>query len=124
MILALDIGGRRTGAALADTASGFVVALDTIKHTSTKELVAGVASIVQSKKISTLAVGLPILLGGEEGEQANHTKTVAEEIRKAVNLPLIFVDERYTTQSPKNVDPDAKAACHIAEIALSRAKKQ
>ncbi len=118
-ILALDIGKRRTGVAFADTTGDFVMALETIHHTSTDELLSAIEKILHDKKISQIVFGLPLLLGGTEGEQVLYVREVAESLQKRTPIPLIFVDERYTSSSESPcTDDNAVAACAIAEIAL------
>ncbi len=122
-LLALDIGLKRTGVAFGDTKSGVIVALDTLKHDTTKELSQKVEQIVRSKKIERIIIGLPLLLSGEEGSQVNLVRSAAKEIEKIVNIPLEFIDERYTTKTGQNglrSDPDARAACSILGIKMDR----
>ncbi len=121
-ILALDIGTKRTGLAYAQTGQGFVMALDTVRHDSTDELIALLRSIAQGKKIGELVVGLPRLLSGAEGKQAGLVRKTADAIAAALNLPVTFVDERFTSGAGERVDPDARAACAILTIALEKRK--
>ncbi|MEQ1849130.1 MAG: Holliday junction resolvase RuvX [Candidatus Peribacteraceae bacterium] len=119
-LLSLDIGMRRTGVAFAEEETGIVMVLDTIEHTSTDQLVTRVTEIAKTRGIGLIVVGLPILLGGEEGSQAKYVREVIEMIRMRTGLPVSSIDERYTNESsPKSVK-DAKAACEIIEIALQK----
>lgn len=120
-ILALDLGKRRTGVAFAESDGDFVIALETISHDSTDALIERISAIVSEKKVDALAIGLPFLPDGTEGEQARYVRMIAETIQKHLPLPQTFIDERYTTTSKSPCrDPDAVAACKIAEIALSK----
>lgn len=121
--LGLDLGGKRTGVAFGDDGPGFVVALDTIVTQNENELIEAVARIVKEKKIDVLAVGLPKLLDGTEGEQAGIARALAEKIKERVKLPLVLADERFSSYGAidKN-SADSKAACEIVEVVMRQGK--
>ncbi len=120
-ILALDVGKRRTGVAFADKEADFVIALQTISHGNIGELIEAVLKIIEEKKIDELAIGLPLKLDGLDGEQSLYVRTFAETLAKHTPLPQRLIDERYTSSSASScMDPDAVAACQIAEMALSK----
>jgi putative Holliday junction resolvase len=125
-LLALDIGTRRTGVAYADTASGIVMALETIKHSSDDELTRHVATLVKKMKISELIIGLPKLLDGSEGKQSLLVRSAAQSIVDVVHLPLKFVDERFTSgkRGDKSSDKDARAACAILTVVIDQRRNQ
>ncbi len=114
--LALDIGTRHTGVAYLDTAVGIPLPLDTVHHQTTDGLLAAVVTLVRDRSIDEVVVGMPLLPSGEEGAQADHVKEVADQFRSS-GLVVQFVDERYTTPTPKNrigrTDGDATAACQL-----------
>ncbi len=119
-LLGLDIGKRRTGVAFADTRSGIVMALDTLHHKDEDELIESIEAIVQERKIEKLAIGIPKLLDGTEGEQASYVRALAEEIGDVTSLPFVLIDERYSSYGTTKENADAKAACSILETALSQ----
>jgi putative holliday junction resolvase len=121
MLLALDIGRRRTGVAYADTAVGVPLALDTLVHASTEEWMMAIRSIVTEKKIDRIVVGLPLLPSGEEGEQAHFVREWAAVLAARTGAPLSFLDERYTTPGSGDADGDAAAAVELMHMALQRA---
>ncbi|MFA5799481.1 MAG: Holliday junction resolvase RuvX [Candidatus Peribacteraceae bacterium] len=123
-ILALDIGTKRTGLAYAQTGQGFVMALDTLRHDSTDELIALLRPIAKGKKVGELIVGLPRLLSGVEGKQAGLVRKTADAIAAALRLPVTFVDERFTSGAGERGDPDARAACAILSIVLAQREKK
>ncbi len=122
-LLALDIGMKRTGVAFGDTKSGILMALQTIHHESTSELVKKVEEIIQQKRIEELIVGLPLLPSGEEGKQASIIRNAADEIVKKTGVSLEYIDERYTTKTMLKglkTDPDARAACSLLHVKMDR----
>lgn len=123
-ILALDIGKRRTGAALADDANGVVVALDTIAHASVTELIARIQETVKTKRIGKLVLGLPLLPSGDEGEQALFVRSVGQDLQK-MGFLVQYIDERYSTPSlrqaeHREIDADSASACQILHMYLDR----
>lgn len=121
-LLALDIGTKRTGLAYAEAGRGFVMALDTVRHDSTDELIALLRPIAKEKNVGELVVGLPRLLSGAEGKQAAFVRKTADAIAAALSLPVTFVDERFTSGAGERGDPDARAACAILTVALEKRK--
>lgn len=124
-LLAVDIGKRRTGLALGDASSGFVMALDTVHHKTDEALIEKICDVVSLKKVSELIVGLPRLPQGEEGEQANFVQKIVQILKEKTGLPITLLDERYTTKQTSGMesDPDARAACDLASLALDQRKK-
>ena len=64
-----------------------------------------------------IVVGLPLTLRGERGEQAQATERFVAALRKAVDVPVVLFDERFTTdlaqQTPSDTSEDARAAAHL-----------
>lgn len=124
-ILGLDIGTKKTGIALADMKADIVVAKKTLRHATEDELLEHVRLLAQELGVTHLAVGLPLLPQGAEGEQSTYVRAVAATLSRTLGLPLLFIDERYTSgSSPLCEDPDAVAACIIADQALNQLKKR
>lgn len=121
ILLAADIGKRRTGLALADTVAGFVVALDTIRHTSDEALLDAIQKTVRERQASEIVIGLPLLPQGKEGEQAAYVRGIAGSLSALVSIPVTLVDERYTTGRKTTAsDPDARAACELLSTVLDQ----
>ncbi len=131
-VLGLDVGMRRTGVAFMDTESiGFPLAMPTISHTTTKELLGNLAEIIRAKKITQVVLGLPFLPSGDEGSQSTYVRSVGEALQKE-NVTVAYIDERYTTRKtspqvhPKKgrgenaVESDSLAAIAILEAFFSR----
>ncbi len=124
ILLSLDIGKRRTGIAYGDTSSDFVMALDTIHHKSTEELLEKVGKIIQERKPSEIIVGLPRLPQGQEGSQSTFVRSVIERLQSKILLPMTLVDERFSSYgSVSGSDPDAKAACEMLTLVLRQRNK-
>lgn len=114
-ILALDIGHRRTGIAIADDRVGIVLPLETLRHDSVEQLNAGLAVLIEQRGIEHVVVGLPLLPSGKEGQQAAYVRDVLAHL--SLSVPVSLIDERHTSQrSAPQSDPDAQAACTILTL--------
>ena len=112
--LALDIGTKRTGVAFLDDAVGVPVALPTIEHADTEDLLAAVLLICRERSIDEVIVGLPLLPSGKEGKQAKISRAFAELLESA-GVAVSYRDERYTTIREEGVDRDAAAAVQLLQ---------
>lgn len=102
-LLALDVGERRIGIALADTESGSVKPLATIRRADAARDAATVARLAGEQGATELVVGLPLNADGSEGEQARLTREWAASVAAAVALPVTWRDERLTSERAESI---------------------
>ncbi|WP_225885307.1 Holliday junction resolvase RuvX [Leptolyngbya sp. KIOST-1] len=95
--LGLDIGRRRIGVAGCDGTGLIATGLTTLYRRSFAELIADIRQIVQERRVQTLVVGLPLTMDGEEGAQARQVRRLAGGLAQALNLPVVYVDERLSS---------------------------
>lgn len=105
-VLGLDIGERRTGAAVSDP-DGRVAT--PVKVFATDDRTA-LARLVEDYEPGLLVVGLPVSMEGTEGAQARRTREIAGVWAGELGVRVEFFDERLTT---------AEAARAMAEAGLS-----
>lgn len=115
--LGLDVGTRRTGVAYADDSDGILFSLETIRHTSEEELIETVLKLVRTRSIDQVVIGLPLLLSGKDGSQSEYVRDFGEKLEEN-GCSIRFVDERFSTVSRKDIDPDSSSACSILSIIL------
>jgi len=113
--LGLDIGRKRIGVAGCDGTGLIATGLMTIERKSFAEDLAQLQSLVQSRRVQMLVAGLPYSMDGSLGFQARQVQKAAKRIAKALNLPLVFVDERLTSFQ-------AEQFLHAENISPSRHK--
>ncbi len=118
-LIAFDVGERRTGVALFDSAIDFVIPLDTIHHVTDAELLDAAESMVHARGVTDIVVGLPLLLSGVEGSQARYAKQIGGALA-ARGCTVAYVDERFTTDRQTPSDGDAKAACIVLNTYLQQ----
>jgi putative Holliday junction resolvase len=96
-LLALDIGEKRIGVAISDEARILARPLTTIVRASKREDFETIAKLIASHAVEHLIVGLPRTLRGEEGPQAERVRRYVDALSAAIDTPIIFRDERYTS---------------------------
>lgn len=123
-ILALDIGDRRIGVALADTNARLPRPLTTIERG--EDVIAQIEHLVRRHGAVKLVVGLPRGLSGQSTGQTEQTLKFVEQIKSAISLPLQLQDEALTSvlaekelaatrTTYKKADIDALAAAYILQ---------
>jgi len=95
--LSLDVGEKRMGIAICDETRTLARPLLTIKRASKKEDFARLDAICREQQIEKIIVGLPKTLRNEEGPQARRVRRYAAELQAALNLPIDFWDERFSS---------------------------
>lgn len=118
-LLGLDVGGKRTGVAFADSDSDIVFSLETIHHSSPEELLEKVLDICQNRQIDEVVLGMPKLPSGEEGAQAGIVHDFVELLHNN-DITTSLIDERYTSRNDRDIDKDAAAACAILNVKLAQ----
>lgn len=124
ILLAFDIGTKRTGVALADDRKGFVVALDTLHHEDDAELIHQISALVKNRGAAGIIIGLPVLPQGGEGSRSAAVRRIVKQLESSLAVPITLLDERYTSvASPRGADPDASAACALLTVAIDRKRQ-
>lgn len=96
-MLALDLGTKRVGVAVADELRITVSPLPAIERRSWKDLLRRVAAVIESYDARGLVIGLPLSLDGTEGPAANDARALAEKFQRSLRIPVYLQDERLTT---------------------------
>ncbi len=95
-IIALDIGGKRTGIAVTDPLQIIATALDTVE---TKELIGYLKKYINAEEVEKVIVGYPLNMD----ESPTHGTPIVEKFITKFsnvfpNMPVIQVDERMTSK--------------------------
>ncbi|MEA2365087.1 MAG: putative pre6S rRNA nuclease [Thermoleophilaceae bacterium] len=125
-VLALDHGSARCGVAISDPTGTLATPLEAVGRPETKRGLAAIARLVEEKGAELVVVGLPLTLKGQEGAQAERARTFAERLERRVSVPVELHDERLTTRLAERTggerDADSRAAAHLLESYLARAR--
>lgn len=95
--LGLDIGDKRVGVACGDAEVRIATPLAVIVRGSIEQDARTLAEIAREYDAAQLIVGLPRNMNGTHGAQADAVIAYAQNIARALQLPVIFWDERLTT---------------------------
>ena len=96
-VLALDVGEKRIGVAVSDPLGIAARGLAVLKRTDLPADLAEIARMAREEGAGLVLVGLPLELGGEEGEASRRVRIFAERVREATGLEVLLWDERLTT---------------------------
>lgn len=122
--LALDVGGRRIGVAIADKTTRIAHPLTALIN---DELVyATIGRLVTEHHVVALVVGLPRGMDGQRTRQTETVEAFVLQLRQQIDLPIYWQDEALTSKQAEDElssrgkpyekgDVDALAACYILE---------
>ena len=96
-VLGLDVGDKRIGLALSDSGGVLASPLTIIKRTAESEDIEAILKVAKESEIERIIVGLPRLMNGDVGPQAQKVQTFVEALRSYTDIPIEFRDERLTT---------------------------
>ena len=103
-IMALDVGNVRIGIAVSDLMGIIANPLETYTRKGNLAVDAEyIANLAKQKEVSLFISGLPLSLSGGENEQTLKTREFIEELQKHTDIPVKFLDERFTTLSAERV---------------------
>jgi putative Holliday junction resolvase len=113
--LGFDFGLKRIGVASGEHMVGIAHPLTTLNAESNDDRFNLIAELVQEWKPSTLVVGLPLSLDGEEHEVTLLCKKFARRLDGRFNLPVVMIDERLSS---------AEASQSLNEIGIKGRKQK
>ena len=96
-ILGLDIGDVRIGVAISDELEITAQKLQVIQRKYIEKDTDIIKEIIESNDIDTVIVGLPKMLNGTIGIQAQKVIDFTNILKSKITVPFIFWDERLTT---------------------------
>lgn len=123
-LLALDVGQRRVGVAIADTIARLARPLTTLDYSS--EVTDAVIALANKHQAQAIVVGLPRGLSGQHTQQTIFTEEFVKVLKQKTAIPVHMQDEAVTSaqaeqelqqrgKSYTKKDIDALAATYILE---------
>ena len=100
-VLALDVGGKRIGAAVSDPTLVAIERLAPLRRTNWKRLLEEVSQLIRGFDAQALVIGLPLCLDGSEGSAAQETQNIALKFALSLDRPVFLQDERLTSVEAK-----------------------
>jgi putative pre-16S rRNA nuclease len=96
-VLALDVGDRTIGVAVSDALGMAAHPVETIRRTKLRTDLDRVATLVREREATEVIVGLPRMLNGTLGIQAQKTQAFADALKPVIPVPVTLWDERFST---------------------------
>ena len=101
-LIGVDHGTRRIGLAVGDTETGLAFARPALRRTNEAADLATLAALASAEGADGYVIGLPLLEDGRHGAQARRAVTFADRLAEASGLPVLQVDERFTSWQAGN----------------------
>ena len=96
-IVALDVGERRIGVALANMEARMASPLMTLDRQEYSDIYARIKQLITEHNVQTVVVGLPRGMQGQETQQTASTREFARELEDLCNVTVQFQDEAGTS---------------------------
>ncbi len=97
-ILGIDYGDRTIGLAVSDKMLITAQALQSYKVKNKEEDFQFFKNLASKYNITEIVIGLPLRMDGSEGSRVKKTKHFASWLKKSLDIPVIYWDERLTTK--------------------------
>jgi putative Holliday junction resolvase len=98
-LLAFDFGTRRIGVATGNSISCTAQPLTTLHGEENAPRFAAIGQLIKEWQPTALVVGLPCNEDGTPHEMTQQCRRFANRLKGRFGLPVILVDERYTSAS-------------------------
>jgi putative Holliday junction resolvase len=99
-LLALDLGEKTIGLALADPDLTVATPLETIRRSKFTKDAEALDKVIAEWRIGGLVLGLPVNMDGTEGPRCQSTRQFARNLEhRGLTLPIAFWDERLSTSA-------------------------
>jgi len=97
--MALDLGEKRIGIGVAISDPGRTIASPhlVLNRKSRADDFTRYNALIESQAVTLVVVGLPITLGGDEGQRAAWVRDYADDLGRNIDIPIVFWDESLTT---------------------------
>lgn len=101
--LGLDVGDARIGVAVSR--SGVIAdTRETIHRIGRRQTLDAIEKVVVEEGVTVAILGLPLLEGGGEGEQAEKTRAFGRSLqRRLPHLKIFFQDERHSSNAAREI---------------------
>jgi len=115
-IMGLDVGDKTIGVAVSDELGIIANPVTVIQRTaSPRKDIGEIRRIAEEYGVERIVVGMPLMLDGTVGIQAEKVQAFVEALRRRVAVPVVTQDERLTTAEVERV---------LIEMDQSRAKRK
>ncbi len=96
-LLGIDYGHVRIGLAVTDPECKIAFPLEVYRRRDAGADAGYFRTVVEEQEIARIVVGLPLHVGGEEGQKAREAREFGQWLQQMTGLPVVHFDERFTT---------------------------
>ena len=114
-VMALDVGSKRIGVAVADPTGTFALPLTVIERTNLRADLQRISELTSEYSVNEMVIGYPMTLAGTAGPAAEKMDRFIEQLSRVFFGTIHRVDERLTT---------AQATKTLISADVSRAKRK
>ena len=93
-LLGIDPGTKNIGLAISDVSKTIATPLDVLTNVKYKNLVNYIKNIQHRNGLSGIVIGYPVNMDGTIGPKAQSSNSLADNLFKDINLPILIWDER------------------------------
>ncbi len=102
--LGLDVGSKTIGTAISDERQRMAFPGETIiRQEGWRKDMAAIRDLVADKGVGLIVVGIPVMMDGSEGIQAEKVRDFVSTLRRNVRIPIAFQDERMSTREAERL---------------------
>jgi putative Holliday junction resolvase len=101
--MSLDVGDAKIGTAMSDPMRVIATPLGIITRRDDFEAIRDITDLVKEHQVSTVVVGLPLDKDGNDSEQAKKIRQFTENLKKLVEVPVVYWNESFSTQAAQQM---------------------
>lgn len=114
-VMALDVGDRKIGIAISDSLLLTAQGRPTLRRKDLESDIKTLRQLVLENEVHEIIVGQPLHMNGQASRQSEKVARFAEQLHKAVEIPIVFWDERLTSFAAEQ---------HLEEMGLNWRKRK
>jgi putative Holliday junction resolvase len=96
-VMGLDVGDKTIGIAISDALLLTAQSRPTLRRKDLKSDIEFLRQLAAENEVHQIVMGQPLHMDGRESTQSLKVARFAEELKKALDLPVTFWDERLTS---------------------------
>ena len=98
VVIGIDYGVRRIGIAVSDPGGRLALAVGVHVEGRDGSVLELLRRLAAERGAESVVVGLPLTADGRETDMAVRARRFADRVAEALALPVVLLDERYTSQ--------------------------
>lgn len=102
-ILSIDVGKKTLGIAISDKLRTLATPYPTIRRTKWKNDKKIIEKYIKENDVEIFVVGWPVFLDGTKSSITDMAESFADTLEKEFSLPVMLVDESYSTNQAEEV---------------------